>query len=1153
MANQQKYWIDGLPYAGTSDVRALKYWRDGLPESDTSFDGITVPSIASTLTIGAPSVYRTDIQVPAITSTLALGTPRLAGSIAVPSIASTLTIGAPTITKIDIAAPSIASTLALGAPSIAGRISVPSIASTLAFGTTVLTGRITVPSIASTLAFGTAKLTGKVVIGDGIASTASLGMPTLGASGVQLFIMGRDRTSMYVTQSMRIEIPMSGPASASFRLFETGAYKPLLGAEVVFHFDGVRKFGGFIEAADEKVIPTRDEYFINCQAMDYYKILNSRRATYDYTSYTSLRSLLEHLIATFLDGEGVGLAPMLDETLDPAQNLIFRDDAVSQALERISEQTGRDIWIDMDRMIHAEHRVLVDSGFRVDRYADNWFDIGVKRNGRQTRTVQGVTLPAGTVATRREEHDATGNWLAFRADYAISDDVRPRVWRNAVAQTVIFQEEMGVTAGLVMITPGSRDVNMVIGATGQTNPNIADDWIIEYVATVETDVLWSESASHVTARASRGNTSGRIEGVSDTGGMITPDAASSTAAAFLRRYRDYIEVQFSTDSATANQIAVGKSVEVDTSQPFLKGTFVVTKYSMQDQFAFMRYGVYASGPEPFAITNATNATPIIISTEIPHGLIDGMTASIYGVEGNTNANVENWIIRVTGTQSFSLPGKTGNAAYTTGGYVIFNAVPHQRTIASVTGNALPVVVTTEDPHDLALSTIAAYTGLNYRSFPIGSVDSLSGNTNANGTGYTLIPLTETTVALGPIAPGPGQDISTWTANGATLTVNTVDPHQLSTGNAMLTLGTGTDADSKINTVTVTGASTFTVPSATSASGTGGTATRPTGQAATASGDGVTVTITAASHGLSTGQRVTIVQAVGFAAIIGQSFIVTSTGAGTFTLDNSPYSGTSSNVWYFPWPQGNGAGTGGVLTVGYGHSPMDVASISTTDVTLSAPHGVRIDAVNLPEYMQVQVNGPTVDTINTKTSLVLSTTALRMVDSLAAMASATGLEMRSFNASSEVPERVGFVALDGPRQLSNVFRKLAGYKIRTVERATFVLAAAVPGFAAAALQTGNDLTNSYTLVNNGVFRQVVVYFKSPPLGSGIHLDIKKNGVSILTSPIIFPDAQALPLRYNNFTSLNLQAIKNDRLTVDVVAVGSTFAGCDGTIHVLLGSL
>ncbi len=68
------------------------------------------------------------------------------------------------------------------------------------------------------------------------------------------------------------------------------------------------------------------------------------------------------------------------------------------------------------------------------------------------------------------------------------------------------------------------------------------------------------------------------------------------------------------------------------------------------------------------ITNATNASPIQITTTSAHGLVTGNAAEITGVVGNTAANSA-FIITVIDSLNFTLQGSTGNGAYVSGGTI----------------------------------------------------------------------------------------------------------------------------------------------------------------------------------------------------------------------------------------------------------------------------------------------------------------------------------------------------------------------------------------------------------------------------------------------------------------------------------------------------
>ena len=66
------------------------------------------------------------------------------------------------------------------------------------------------------------------------------------------------------------------------------------------------------------------------------------------------------------------------------------------------------------------------------------------------------------------------------------------------------------------------------------------------------------------------------------------------------------------------------------------------------------------------ISNATNATPIAITTSTAHNYASGDTVVITGATGNTSAN-GTFVISVTGANTFTLTGSVGNGAYVSGG------------------------------------------------------------------------------------------------------------------------------------------------------------------------------------------------------------------------------------------------------------------------------------------------------------------------------------------------------------------------------------------------------------------------------------------------------------------------------------------------------
>lgn len=75
---------------------------------------------------------------------------------------------------------------------------------------------------------------------------------------------------------------------------------------------------------------------------------------------------------------------------------------------------------------------------------------------------------------------------------------------------------------------------------------------------------------------------------------------------------------------------------------------------------------WRDGTARCAVTNASNASPIVITCAAPHGYQEAEQVTISGVAGNAAANGTWWLSPVSPT-SFSLHGSAGNGAYSGGG------------------------------------------------------------------------------------------------------------------------------------------------------------------------------------------------------------------------------------------------------------------------------------------------------------------------------------------------------------------------------------------------------------------------------------------------------------------------------------------------------
>lgn len=78
--------------------------------------------------------------------------------------------------------------------------------------------------------------------------------------------------------------------------------------------------------------------------------------------------------------------------------------------------------------------------------------------------------------------------------------------------------------------------------------------------------------------------------------------------------------------------------------------------------------IFQRGQNPIAIVSSTNASPIVLTLEEPHGYSNGDAVRVYGHKTNTEANGNQTAASVS-TLTLALSGTTGNGTGTNTGYV----------------------------------------------------------------------------------------------------------------------------------------------------------------------------------------------------------------------------------------------------------------------------------------------------------------------------------------------------------------------------------------------------------------------------------------------------------------------------------------------------
>jgi hypothetical protein len=179
-----------------------------------------------------------------------------------------------------------------------------------------------------------------------------------------------------------------------------------------------------------------------------------------------------------------------------------------------------------------------------------------------------------------------------------------------------------------------------------------------------------------------------VWGINSTNGQPTPDSGPLDYVATQKLYAQVLAtcqslfpntfeasrgqwLDASANSMLRDVLGKGVSFFLEVQIPVLREPLVpLTGPSIQMAPVNTQQNpaLYMLDPLGLRIVRATSASPIVITTVTPHGRTTGQIVSIAGAEGNTAANGV-WTVTVTGDNTLTLNGSTGNGVYTGGGFL----------------------------------------------------------------------------------------------------------------------------------------------------------------------------------------------------------------------------------------------------------------------------------------------------------------------------------------------------------------------------------------------------------------------------------------------------------------------------------------------------
>lgn len=229
----------------------------------------------------------------------------------------------------------------------------------------------------------------------------------------------------------------------------------------------------------------------------------------------------------------------------------------------------------------------------------------------------------------------------------------------------------------------------ILPATSSLTTRFANDYVVSFYATqlnatpstwtaplLTTSRVNSGNSTTVTgmlivdeAQAAAGASTARI------GGLSSSTAWSSVGISFKEPQVFYIDPVNGADANNGQTFATAlKNISGATTAKLIQpgDTVRIEEAPIYDTGVNATWtSVQQRGISPFgtqAITGATNAAPIVVSTSLAHGYSTGDVIQLSAATGNTAANGI-WKITVTSTTQFSLDDSSGNGTYGSSGVI----------------------------------------------------------------------------------------------------------------------------------------------------------------------------------------------------------------------------------------------------------------------------------------------------------------------------------------------------------------------------------------------------------------------------------------------------------------------------------------------------
>lgn len=389
-----------------------------------------------------------------------------------------------------------------------------------------------------------------------------------------LTIGGSNKTSLLVVNTLRTESRLNTRNRASFTLTDTtGAYRPTVGAEVVFADGTTRYFGGFIDTYSESLTVTGNtvslSYDVECVSYD--AICDRRLVAASYESPTqTLSTIVLDIVTNTLSGDGlntsnVDTGPIIDKVK-------FNYVPASLVFDELSNLTGYAWWVDESKNLYFKPRAAVAAPFEIT--TSNAREITITKTPETYRNKQLIRAGVDLTTSRTENFTGNGTQKAWTLAYDVG-----------VAPTTITVGGVGKTIGVKGVDTG-KDWYYQLGS-----PVIAqDDGAAAVGAGVAIAVTYqgqypiliaAQNDPEIASISGTSGTSGIWESIEERPNLNDDTAALNVARGLLRRYGTIPRrATFTTETAG---LRPGQIATITVSPHAVSGSWLIDSVSAQDR------------------------------------------------------------------------------------------------------------------------------------------------------------------------------------------------------------------------------------------------------------------------------------------------------------------------------------------------------------------------------------------------------------------------------------------------------------------------------------------------------------------------------------------------------------------------------------------